>query len=77
MKKLGLEAPPSVGNFVLVRFSRANGKDANAANDFLLKRGIIARKVGGYGLPDCLRFTIGVEAEMRAAAAALGDFVKS
>lgn len=77
VKKLGLEVPPSVGNFVLVRFSRANGKDANAANEFLLKRGIILRKVAGYGLPDCLRVTIGIEPEMRATVAALADFVKS
>jgi histidinol-phosphate aminotransferase len=77
MKKLGLEVPPSVGNFVLVRFPKANGKDADAANDFLLKRGIIPRKVGGYGLPDCLRITIGLEGEMRATVDALRDFVKS
>ena len=77
VKKLGLEAPPSVGNFVLVRFTKANGKDANAANEFLLKRGIILRKVAGYDLPDCLRVTIGLEAEMRATVDALRDFVKS
>jgi histidinol-phosphate aminotransferase len=76
-EKLGLEVPPSVGNFVLVRFPRQNGKDADAANAFLLKRGIILRKVAGYGLPDCLRATIGNEAEMRATVAALADFVKS
>ncbi len=76
VKKLGLEAPPSVGNFVLVRFPKANGRDANAANEFLLKRGIILRKVAGYGLPDCLRATIGSEAEMRATVAALADFIK-
>jgi len=77
VKKFGLETPPSVGNFVLVRFPKANGKDANAANEFLLKRGIILRKVAGYGLPDCLRVTIGLEAEMRATVDALRDFVKS
>jgi histidinol-phosphate aminotransferase len=76
-RSLGLEVPPSVGNFVLVRFPKANGKDANAANEFLLKRGIILRKVAGYGLPDCLRLTIGNEAEMRATVSALADFVKS
>jgi histidinol-phosphate aminotransferase len=77
VKKLGLEVPPSVGNFVLVRFSKASGKDANAANEFLLKRGVILRKVAGYGLPDCLRVTIGLEPEMRTTVAALADFVKS
>ncbi len=77
MKSIGLDVPPSVGNFVLVRFPKANGRGAEAANVFLLRRGIIARKVAGYGLPDCLRITIGLEAEMRAAAAALRDFVRS
>jgi len=76
MTKLGLEVPPSVGNFVLVRFPREKGKDADAANEYLKANGIIPRKVGGYGLPDYLRITIGNEAEMRAAAGAIGDFVK-
>ena len=76
MRKLGLEVPPSVGNFVLVRFPKEKGKDADAANDYLKAHGIIPRKVGGYGLPDCLRITIGNEQEMRATAGAIRDFVK-
>ncbi len=77
LEAIGLEAPPSVANFTLVRFPKQAGRDAESANAFLLKRGIIARKVAGYGLPDCLRVTIGLESEMRAAAAALRDFVRS
>jgi histidinol-phosphate aminotransferase len=72
---LGLEALPSIGNFVLVRFPNGDGRDANAANDFLNKKGIIPRKVAGYGLPDCLRITIGLEHEMRATVDALREFV--
>jgi histidinol-phosphate aminotransferase len=32
------------------------------------------RRVGGYGLPHCLRITIGTEDENRAVADALADF---
>ena len=55
---------------------QGDGKDADAANDYLKAHGIIPRKVGGYGLPDCLRITIGNEQEMRATAGAIRDFVK-
>lgn len=72
---LGLVAAPSVGNFVLVRFPAEPGRDADAAADFLNARGIIPRKMGAYGLADSLRITIGLESEMKAVAAALGDFV--
>ncbi len=71
----GLTAHPSVGNFVLVRFPEEAGKTAEAANAFLNARGIIPRMVANYGLPDCLRITIGTEAEMRATALALKDFM--
>ncbi len=74
---LGLAVPPSVGNFVLVRFPQQPGKDAEAANAFLIGRGIIPRKVAGYGLPDYLRFTVGLEHEMRAVVDALRDFLRT
>jgi histidinol-phosphate aminotransferase len=69
--ELGLTVNPSVGNFVLVRFS-----DADAAFAHLQARGIITRKMGGYGLPEWLRITIGTEAEMRAVADAVAGFLK-
>lgn len=72
---LGLVAAPSVGNFVLVRFPAETGRDADAAHAFLNARGIIPRKMGAYGLGDSLRVTIGLEDEMKAVVAALGDFV--
>jgi histidinol-phosphate aminotransferase len=75
LKAMGLEVMPSVGNFLLVRFAAANGRDANAADAYLGRRGIIPRKVAAYGLPDCLRITIGTEGETRAVVEALGDFL--
>lgn len=75
--KLGLETPPSVGNFVLVKFPDNEEHNAEKANAYLVAHGIIPRKVASYGLPAYLRFTIGREDEMRAVVAALADFMKS
>lgn len=75
LEKLGLKVTPSVANFVLVHFAKDGGKTADAADKFLKERAIIVRKVAAYGLPDCLRVTIGTEADNRAVAAALSDFV--
>jgi histidinol-phosphate aminotransferase len=72
---LGLGVMPSVGNFLLVRFAAEKDRDADAADAYLARRGIVPRKVAGYGLPDCLRITIGTEAETRAVAEALADFL--
>ena len=44
---------------------------------FLLGRGLILRAVGAYGLPHCLRLTVGTEEANRLVAAALKDFVVS
>lgn len=75
LKALGLTVLPSVGNFLLVRFAATPGHDAVAADAYLARRGIIPRKVAAYGLPDWLRITIGTEAETRATAEALADFI--
>jgi histidinol-phosphate aminotransferase len=76
IEKLGLEVTPSVGNFVLIHFPNASGKDAGAADEFLKARGIIMRRVAAYGLPGCLRMTIGTEDDNRKVAAALGAFLE-
>ncbi len=75
LEAIGLTAHPSVGNFVLVRFPAEAAKNADAANDCLNAKGIIPRKVGNYGLADCLRITIGTEDEMRAVVDALTEFM--
>ncbi len=72
---LGLPLTPSVGNFVLPRFPDEPGRDAQAAFAFLQSRGILTRKMAGYGLPQHVRITIGTGEEMEKVAAALGDFM--
>ncbi|MDD5248579.1 MAG: histidinol-phosphate transaminase [Rhodocyclaceae bacterium] len=57
-KRLGLEHIPSHGNFVT--FAIADGA---AINQKLLQQGVIVRPLGGYGLPNHLRVTIGRETE--------------
>ncbi|GAB4228961.1 MAG: histidinol-phosphate transaminase [Kiloniellaceae bacterium] len=70
--KAGAEALPSVGNFVLLRFP--GGKpQAEGVLAEMKRRGILLRGMAGYGLPDCLRVTIGTEDEMRATAEALTE----
>src|SRR5258705_12948467 len=58
-EKIGIKVTPSIGNFVLMHFPAAKGKDAVAADEHLKKHGIILRRVAAYGLPNCLRMTIG------------------
>jgi len=72
---LGLPLTPSVGNFVLPRFPDTPGHDAAAAFEFLRARGILTRKVAGYGLPQHLRITIGTGEEMERVAAVLAEFM--
>ncbi|OUR90194.1 histidinol-phosphate transaminase [Gammaproteobacteria bacterium 42_54_T18] len=56
---LGLSYVPSAGNFVLVHFE----VDAQPIFDALLKRGVIVRPVGNYGMPNALRVSVGTEQE--------------
>jgi histidinol-phosphate aminotransferase len=74
IRKLGLQVDDSVANFVLIHFPEGE-KDAIAADAFLTQRGVILRGVKSYGLPDCLRLTIGSEEANRAVVAALTDFM--
>lgn len=71
---LGLKVTPSVANFVLIHFQPDAKRGAAAADEFLKSRGIILRRVTGYGLPHCLRMTIGSTGDNRKVIAALRDF---
>jgi histidinol-phosphate aminotransferase len=75
IQALGLKVYPSVANFVLVGFDRAGPRTAAAADEFLASRGVIVRAVSSYGLPDCLRISVGSEEGNRAAIAALAEFL--
>jgi histidinol-phosphate aminotransferase len=71
---LGIPVHGTEGNFVLADFAAA-GRSAAEADSALRARGIIVRAMGGYGLPGCLRITIGTEEEMEAVAEAIAAFI--
>ncbi len=54
---LGLPSDPSFANFILVRFR--DPAEAEACDRHLRERGIIVRRVASYGLPHCLRISVG------------------
>ena len=72
---LYLHPYPSAANFVLVRFPGDPERSADAALAYLKENGVLVRAVAAYGLPDCLRITIGTEAEIRTTIEALEGFV--
>jgi histidinol-phosphate aminotransferase len=70
----GIKVWPGEGNFVLADFGAS--EVANAADLFLRQRGLIVRRVGAYGLPQCLRITVGTAEECNMIIEALSDFTK-
>jgi len=62
----------STANFILARF--ASEDEAVACNEFMASQGVLVRYVGGYGLPNCLRITVGDEASCRRVVHAIGQF---
>lgn len=58
---LGFGVTPSAGNFLLVDM----GEPAAPWYEALLRRGVIVRPVGNYGLPNHLRVTVGTAAQNR------------
>ena len=72
--KLNLSYLTSAGNFVLVKVGN-DDEAGNRINLALLKRGIIVRPVGNYGLPQWLRISIGLPEENAAFIDALGEIL--
>ena len=77
LRQRGLKVTPSVANFVLVHFPDDPKRNAKAAEAFLNARGIIVRNVTNYGLPHCLRITLGLDHEMEAVADALEELMSA
>jgi histidinol-phosphate aminotransferase len=69
LRTRGLEVFPSQTNFVLTGF----GRDVTAIEAALIERGVVLRPMAGYGLPDCLRITVGNPGENRRLLAALDE----
>jgi histidinol-phosphate aminotransferase len=59
LANLGLGFIPSVANFLCVDI----GRPAAPVYEALLREGVIVRPLGGYGLPQHLRITVGLKAE--------------
>lgn len=72
LKARGLEVFPSQTNFVLVGF----GREAAPIERALTDRGVILRPMGGYGLPDCLRISVGNPDENARLLAALDEVLR-
>jgi len=55
----GLRVAPSQTNFVLADF----GREALPIENALVARGVVPRPMAGYGLPNCLRITVGTRVD--------------
>ncbi len=74
LNELGVPTDQSHANFVLPRFHDA--AQADACNAALLADGLIVRQVSSYGLPHCLRITVGDEAACRRVAHVISGFME-
>lgn len=74
LNALGVPTDRSHANFVLARFR--DSEQAEACNAALLVDGLIVRQVGSYGLPECLRITVGDESACRRVAHVIGAFME-
>lgn len=72
LAELGVPSDTSTANFILARFSDED--EASACDAYLQTQGIIVRKVAGYGLPNCLRITVGDESACRRVVHAIAQF---
>jgi histidinol-phosphate aminotransferase len=75
MAGLGLKVYPSQANFVLLEFPAGAGSAVDCA-DFLRRRGISTRRFASPAYARCIRVTIGYEADMQAAGAAIADYLE-
>jgi histidinol-phosphate aminotransferase len=69
LRQRGLTVSPSQTNFLLVEFGEATAQIEAA----LVARGVILRPMGGYGLGDCLRITVGTAQDNARLLAALDE----
>ncbi|MEH6403540.1 MAG: histidinol-phosphate transaminase [Sneathiella sp.] len=74
MRGMGLLIPNSVGNFIMMDFTET-GKTALDAEAYLSARGLILRNVASYGLPNCLRMSVGTDEDNRAVLDTLTEFL--
>ena len=72
LAEMGVPSDESHANYILARFGDQD--EAEACDATLREDGILVRKVAGYGLPECLRITVGTEADCRRVATSVRRF---
>lgn len=71
-ERLDLHYYRTASNFILLVFK--DEEEVMRLHDFLLRRGVIIRPLKGFGLPHCMRVTIGTMAENRRCILALREW---
>ncbi|MFU8813372.1 MAG: histidinol-phosphate transaminase [Balneolaceae bacterium] len=59
----GISYVPSIANSLLLQF--ASEEEAGTFTQEMLKKGVILRQTTAFGLPDCVRVSIGTDGEMQ------------
>ncbi len=72
LAKRGLTVIPPYGNFITFKIDNANG-----VFHALLKQGVIVRPIAGYGMPDWLRVTIGIQSQNERFLVALDNVLRA
>ncbi len=75
LEGMGFTVYPSAANFLLVECDAVDKADAICAA--LKSRNIFIRQMGGYGLPTCLRISIGTTEQMDIAISAINDYINA
>jgi histidinol-phosphate aminotransferase len=61
-REYGVKFAPSISNSVMMILD--SEEEANYITENMLKQGVILRRVNAFGLPNCIRITIGTPEEM-------------
>jgi len=61
LRELGIDVVPSEANFVMVPLESAD--EAKWLTEELLRKGVIVRPLGAFGLPHCVRISTGTDEE--------------
>jgi histidinol-phosphate aminotransferase len=59
LKDMGIQVAPSEANFLMFRLEQ----DAGPLYEALLRQGVIVRHLASFGLPNCIRVTVGLPEE--------------
>jgi histidinol-phosphate aminotransferase len=72
-ERLGLKFVPTLANFVMIDFR--NAATVDKVYNGLIRRGVISRPLGAFGLPHCIRISTGTMEQNRRCVEALGEVV--